>query len=340
MIVVDDARLLQLAAHRPKDAFPILERAASLTPLVLVLTFLPGIVALQAATLSERDAQWRLKGLEVSTVPSIFDAVDPAAASSVTLLKFQPPLSTWFSAAADRWLPFDAHALPLFDYLSAASLIPACFFCMSRLAGRRVGFITAALAAFHGTFLEQYQHAGPNALAVSAALFAFWGFFGHLWLANELVSIDLLIGGLSLGVCLLAGGPLAIVVVIVLLLASLLRIEPYVGSRQGGLGRSGATTVSPRGRRLWSTWHAVRSLGVMTATAFAAGGWWELMMLYSYGRAFATGWLFAMPTSPNVALDPDDPLHVARIAQQICGELLSAGGALAGLTVLGLWIVG
>ena len=75
MIVVDDARLLQLAAHRAKDAFPILERAASLTPLVLVLTFLPGIVALQAATLSERDAQWRLKGLEVSTVPSIFDAV-------------------------------------------------------------------------------------------------------------------------------------------------------------------------------------------------------------------------------------------------------------------------
>ena len=71
----------------------------TISPLVLVLTFLPGIVALQAATLSERDAQWRLKGLEVSTVPSIFDAVDPAAASSVTLLKFQPPLSTWFSGS-------------------------------------------------------------------------------------------------------------------------------------------------------------------------------------------------------------------------------------------------
>jgi hypothetical protein len=338
--VVDDARLVQLAAHRPKDAFPILERAASLSPLVLVLTFLPGIVALQASTLTEPDAQWRLKALEVSTVPGILEGVDPGAASTVGVLKFQPPLGTWFLAAADRWLPFDSRSLPLFDYLSAASLVPACFFCMSRVAGRRVGFITAALAAFHGTFLEQYRHAGPNALAVSAALFAFWGFFGHLWQATELVSIDLLIGGIALGVCLLAGGPLAIVVVVVLLLVSLMRIEPYPGSRQGGLGRASATGTSPRGRRLWSTWHAVRSLGVMTATAFAAGGWWELMMLYSYGRSFTTAWLFAMPASPNVALDPDAPLHATGIAQQVCGELLSASGALAGLTVLGLWIVG
>jgi hypothetical protein len=338
--VVDDARLLQLAEHRPKDVFPILERAASLSPLVLVLTFVPGIMALQAATLSEGDAQWRLKALEVATRPGILDAVDPGAASSVSALKFQPPLATWLSAAADRWLPFDSRALPLFDYLSAASLVPACFFCMSRLAGRRVGLITAALAAFHGTFLLQYRHAGPHALAVSAAFFAFWGFFGHLWHATELVSIDLLIGGIALGVCLLAGGPLAIVVVAVLLLVSLMRIEPYAESRQGGLGRSGTAVASARGRRLWSTWHAVRSLGLMIATAFAAGGWWELMMLYSYGRAFVTAWLFATPASPNLALDPDGPPHAAQIFQQVCTELLSASGALAGLTVLGLWIVG
>ncbi len=241
MAVVDDARLLQLAAHRPKDVFPILERAASLSPLVLVLTFVPGIVALQSATLSEPDAQWRLKGLELATAPSIFDAVDPAASSSVAALKFQPPLGSWFLAATERWLPFDSRAVPLFEYFSAACLIPACYFCMSRLAGRRVGFITAALAAFHGTFLTQYRHAGPSALAVSAALFAFWGFFGHVWQATEIVSVDLLVGGLALGVCLLAGGPLALVVIFVLLLALLLRIDPYIESRPGGLGRAGAS---------------------------------------------------------------------------------------------------
>ena len=181
MTVVDDARLLELAARRPKDVFPILERAASLSPLVVVLIVLPGVVALQSATLSEPDAQWRLKGLELSTVPSIFDAVDPAATSSVTAIKFQPPLGSWLIAAADRWLPFDANSVPLLEYLSAACLVPACFFLMSRLAGRRVGFLAAALAAFHGTFLQQYRHAGPQALAVAAATRRVLGLFGpHL----------------------------------------------------------------------------------------------------------------------------------------------------------------
>jgi hypothetical protein len=331
--IVDDARLLQLAARRPKDVFPILERAASLSPLLLLLTFLPGIVALESASLSERDAQWQLKGLELSAVPSLFDAVDPAASSSVSALKYQPPLGTWLIAAVDRWFPFDSRSLPLFEYLSAASLVPAAYLLMSRLAGRRVGFITAALAAFHGTFLEQYRHSGPHALAVSSALLAFWGFFGHLRQATEIVSIDLLIGGIALGVCLLAGGPLAIVVVLVLLLGSLARIEPLGDSRQG---RSPAA----RGRRLWSTWHAVRSLGVMSATAFAAGGWWELMMLYSYGRDFGTGWLFAMTDAPNGVLRLDEPLFSAEFARLLFSNLLWASGALAGLTVLGLWIIG
>jgi hypothetical protein len=337
--VVDDARLLELAARRPRDVFPILERAASLSPLVVVLTVLPGVVALQSATLSETDAQWRLKGLELSTVPSIFDAVDPAATSSVTALKFQPPLSSWLVAAADRWLPFDANSVPLLEYLSAACLVPACFFLMSRLAGRRVGFLAAALAAFHGTFLQQDRHAGPQALAVAAALVAFWGFLGHIWQATEIVSIDLLIGGLALGVCLLAGGPLAFAVVGVLLLVSLVRIDPHTETHQGGFGRSSPAASTSRGRRLWSAWHAARSVGVMAATAFAAGGWWELMMLYSYGRHFGAAWLFGAPGSSASVLAAD-PAHTADMAPQIFSELLAAGGAIAGLTVLGLWIIG
>ncbi len=339
MTVVDDARLLQLAAHRPKDVFPILERAAALMPLVFVLSVLPGVVALQSSTLSERDAQWRLKGLELSTAPSMFDAVDPAASSSVTALKFQPPLGSWLIAAADRWLPFDSNSLPLLEYLSAACLVPACFFLMSRLAGRRVGFLAAALAAFHGTFLQQYRHAGPQALAVAAALVAFWGFLGHIWQATEIVSIDLLIGGLALGVCLLAGGPLAFAVIGVLFLVSLVRIDPYVETRLGGFARSAPTASTNRGRRLWSAWHAVRSLGVLSATAFAAGGWWELMMLYSYGRQFGAAWLFAYPAAtPSAAAG--EAAHSSDAGLQIFSELFAAGGALAGLTVLGLWIIG
>jgi 4-amino-4-deoxy-L-arabinose transferase-like glycosyltransferase len=336
--IVDDVRLLQLATRRPKDIFPTLERAASLSPLVFVLTVFAAVVALQSSTLSERDAQWQLKGLELASLPSIFDAVDPATTTGVPSLKYQPPFVTWMTAAADRWAPFDSSSLPLFEYLSAASLVPACFFCMSRLAGRRIGFLAAALAAFHGTFLQQYRHVEPHSLAVTAALVAFWGFLGHIRQATEVVSIDLLIGGIALGVCLLAGGPLAIAVVVVLLFASLTHIEPNVDSRQG-LGRSATTVTVPRSRRPWSSWQALRSLGVMTATAFAAGGWWELMMLYSYGRDFGAGWLFGRVDS-TVALRADAPAHLANFAHELCGELAAAGGLLSGLSVLGLWLVG
>jgi hypothetical protein len=131
---------------------------------------------------------------------------------------------------------------------------------------------------------------------------------------------------------------LAFVVVAMLFVMSLMRIEPYVEVRPGGLGRASVVATAPRGRRLWSTWHALRSLGVMTATAFAAGGWWELMMLYSYGRYFGTAWLFAVSEMPN-AMIPEEALAAPSV-NRIFGEMIGASGALAGLTVLGVWIIG
>jgi hypothetical protein len=117
-----------------------------------------------------------------------------------------------------------------------------------------------------------------------------------------------------------------------------MRLDPYVESWQGGIGRAGIVAPT-RGRGLWSTWHCLRSLGVMAATAFAAGGWWELKMLYSYGRGFANAWLFAMPESTSFALR-DAAVPSAQFAREVATQLLTPSGALAGLTVLGLWIIG
>src|SRR5580704_14006082 len=83
--LADDARLEELAAPRPKDLFPILERSSSLSPLLVVLTFLPGIVALEKASIDELDAQWRLKSLEVATAPSVADVIDPSGISQTDL---------------------------------------------------------------------------------------------------------------------------------------------------------------------------------------------------------------------------------------------------------------
>ena len=135
---LDDARLAQLAVRRPKDLFPIFDRSKSLMPLLVVLTFLPGIVALESASIDELDAQWRLKSLELSTAASVFDVIDPSGISE-TNLKWQPPLGSWVAAAAVHLPgPLGAHGLELVDYLSAASLVPASFLLAYRLFGRRI----------------------------------------------------------------------------------------------------------------------------------------------------------------------------------------------------------
>jgi len=329
--IVDDAKLEQLAARRPKDLFPILERSASLSPLLVVLTFLPGLIALQSASIDELDAQWRLKSLEISTASSVIDVVDPSGISQ-TDLRWQPPLGSWIAAGAVHLPgPVGSHGLELVDYLSAASLVPASFLLAARLFGRRIGFITAVLVALHTTFLEQHQNATPHGLAILTEMGAFWGFLGHLRHGEDLVSIDLLVGGISLGLCLLAGGPLAFVVVAALLVLVVGHFEPPPDPRR-------ATTV--RRGHLWSGWPAFRSLGVLVATAFAAGGWWELMMLYSYGGQFLTGWLWGMRASPsNMA---DAPLRFASGAFELrlLHEFFAMARVLSGLTLLGLWTIG
>jgi hypothetical protein len=328
---LDDARLKQLAVRRPKDLFPILDRSKSLLPLLVVLTFLPGIVALESASIDELDAQWRLKSLELSTASSVFDVIDPSGISK-TDLKWQPPLGSWVAAGAVHLPgPIGAHGLELVDYLSAASLVPASFFLAYRLFGRRIGFITALLVALHTTFLEQHQNATPHGLAILTAMGAFWGFLGHLRHGDDLVSLDLLVGGISLGLCLLAGGPLAFVVVAALLVLVLGNFEPVAESRRA---------VPARREHIWSGWPAFRSLGVLVATAFAAGGWWELMMLYSYGGEFLTGWLWGMPAAPPGAAPGTVSFFSETFALRFVQEFFAMARVLAGLTLLGLWTIG
>jgi hypothetical protein len=328
--IVDDAKLEQLAARRPKDLFPILERSASLTPLLVVLTFLPGIIALESASIDELDAQWRLKSLEISTAASVIEVVDPSGISQPDL-RWQPPLGSWIAAGAVHlpW-PIGAHGLELVDYLSAASLVPASFFLGSRLFGRRIGFITAVLVALHTTFLEQHQNATPHGLAILTAMGAFWGFLGHLRHGEDLVSIDLLVGGISLGLCLLAGGPLAFVVVAALLVLVVGRFEPPPDPRRATAVRRG---------HFWSGWPAFRSLGVLVATAFAAGGWWELMMLYSYGGQFLTGWLWGMRAAPSSLADRPLRIVSGAFELRLLHEFFAMARVLSGLTLLGLWTV-
>lgn len=327
----NDAQLERLAARRPKELFPILDRSTSLSPLLVVLTFLPGIIALESASIDELDAQWRLKSLAVATAPGIAEIIDPSGISQPNL-KWQPPLGSWLGAAAVHLPgPLGSHGLELYDYLSAAGLVPASFFLITRLFGRRIGFVAAVLVALHTTFLEEYQNATPHALAMLTALVTFWGFLGHLRHGGQLVSIDLLVGGISLGLCVLSGGPLAFLVVAVLLMVVLTTFEPVSEMRRTGSVRRG---------HWWSAWPAFRSLGVLVATAFAAGGWWELMMLYSYGGQFLEGWLWGMSASPVRTEQTTLHFFSAAFGLQFVREFFAMARVLAGFTFLGLWTIG
>ena len=262
--------------------------------------------------------------------PGIAEIIDPSGISQADL-KWQPPLGSWLSAAAVHLPgPIERARARIGRLLLRRGSGARGFFLATRLFSRRIGFIAAVMFAVHSTFLEQHQNATPHALAVLTALVTFWGFLGHLRHGGQLVSIDLLVGGISLGLCLLAGGPLAFAVVAVLLMLILATFEPTADTRRNTLVRR---------ERWWTGWPALRSLGVLVATAFR-GGWWELMMLYSYGGRFLEGWLWGMRLSSS---GPDQTaLHVfsEAFALRFVREFFAMSRVLAGFTFLGLWTVG
>jgi hypothetical protein len=123
---------------------------------------------------------------------------------------------------------------------------------------------------------------------------------------------------------------LAFLVVLVLLALVLGHSEPVSETRR----------VVARRVRIWSGWPAFRSLGVLVVTAFAAGGWWELMMLYSYGGEFLTGWLSGMRAGPTSAAAAPLSFYSAAYALRLLHEVFAMARVQSGLTLLGLWTIG
>ena len=129
-----------------------------------------------------------------------------------------------------------------------------------------------------------------------------------------------------MGLCLLAGGPLALAVVLILLVHVLgLRGEKSTAKR----GR-----MAPQ-RRVWVGWPALKSLAILILTAFAVGGWWVLMMCYSYGAEFWNGWLagglHGDTTHGPLLAEPAAGNFTERVARQFVGLT----GVLSGLAILG-----
>jgi hypothetical protein len=296
-----------------------------MSPLIVLLALIPPLYVLANRTLTPMDAMWGLKAVAISASDSAATWIDPAAADqggNDILLKWQPPLSSWLIAgvmsASGTHRPL---ALVLFSFLATAGLIAVMFGLAERLRGPQFAWWTTCLMALHGPILQGAQTPAPVSLTLFFAAAACWGFVAHCQDSKRLVSWPLAWGGLSWGLCLLAGGPVALVMVAILLLYVLSRSqEPKNPKKPNGSKSQKKGKARP----------ALESLGLLLLLGLAVGGWWELWLFFQHGFEFAAGWFAGAPQVPGVA-----PENIG-FARQLFRDLSQMGGALVGLTTLGV----
>jgi hypothetical protein len=328
LAIVEDSRLIELAADRPEELFLTLHRAAAFRPLLVVLCTLPGLYALAHGVCDDVDSLWGLRSLPVLTSEDLEQVVDPPAKGPEEVLRWQPLLGNWLMAFSMHWAgsmnDIGVGAVP---YLSTVLLLAMCYLLVDRVSGPRVALWTMMLAAFQGPIVAQVTEYAPFTLAIALAMCSFWGFLGHLQRGDQAVSFDLLLGGVFLGLCTLAGGPLALTVVLILLL--------HV------LGLRGEKSTAKRGRmvqqrRVWIGWPALKSLSVLCLTAFAVGGWWVLMMRYSYGREFWNGWLAGGLHGESPFPINDQTLAEGSFGERLARQFVGMTGIISGAAILGV----
>jgi 4-amino-4-deoxy-L-arabinose transferase-like glycosyltransferase len=300
-----------------------------MTPLMVLLAMIPGLYALASVTLSDQAALWGLRSLDVLTD---FMAKPSFTATSADPAVLEPPLcvatSALVAATLSDWQPW---ALFLPSYLATVLLVFATFVLCRRLEGGRFAFWMVLLMSCHGPLLAQIQNASSPTLSLALAVLTFWAFIAHRQDADTLVSLKLLIGGITLGLCLLSGGPLAFVVVAILLLH-------VIGLRgESPALRSGRRRTR---RKVWSGWPALKSLFVLVLTAFSVGGWWPLMLIWQYGANVTGIWLAnGMPLGESSLIDVSQT-ELSSFSLRAGRRLLELQGGLAGLVLLGIWCVG
>jgi hypothetical protein len=283
LAAVNDAELIELYNAGHSELFPALRREGALTPLVVLLAVLPPLFALVNDGINSADARWGLESLTLVSSPTVETVVSrggsldahpawqqPLAAALTTLSLRIPGLS----------MPF---ALALVPFVCTIGVVLIWHAMCRDLAGPRFAIWSTALIACHGPFLVHVQSAAPALLILLLVLIAFWAFVSHVRSVDGVVSVQTLIGGVSLGLCLLVSGLAAIAAVAVcVLLAVALQMDAGKTDANG----NGETRSQMRGR-----WTALKSAGVLALTAVAVGGWWVMMIAAKHGPEFWVTWL-------------------------------------------------
>ena len=323
--IADDATLLQLSAEPAHQLFPILNQASRMKALVVLFSMAPGIYALGHYTITENDALWGLKCLQMTTEVAAADAGFPKTQDHWS---WEPPLARWLTALTvkrlnHRW----PYGLLLTSYLAVAGTVGVAYLLGRTLFDDRFGVLLVLLLACHGPALRMALTPPANSLSILCVLLTFFGCLRHMQRSTQPISVDLLIGALGLALCLLAGPiTLPVFATLFLTLTWPRRDTTSFSIRQAfklGKRRAGCPSLVD-----------VLLLGVI---AIALAGWWPLRMRFQHGTEFWTAWLSGQyVVDPTVSIEASSSSLIETVVH-ILNETMQKLGFLCGLAALGFW---
>jgi hypothetical protein len=282
-------------------------RSAVVFPLVVLVAVLPGLYALTSWDLTPPGSWWGMRGLAVldgcliDQVPAAAQITPALEARAFRTVALQPPLYAWLEAiglalSGDR----DPRATVLPSYVAGVLVVVLVYLHGRLWRGSGVGLFAALLVGFNRDLLVQMQQATPATLGLAGTLAVLLCYGGHLRIAGE-ASPSLpsprwwgwshpmawtVLGGLALGLALMAVGPFALVSIPVILLH-----RAYLGSS------------APRGARLrpGAKWWRERLIphnsprllagATALAIALALAAPWHVLMFVRHGSAALTALL-------------------------------------------------
>lgn len=326
---VDDTQLVMMARKPAAEMFPLLRRPSALSPLLTLVCTLPALLAVLYRSQDESDALWGLRAFELKSASLERQFVDPPTEGAAGALRSQPPLGTWLTTGL-LWATRSTNPLFLLavSYAATAGSVAMFVLVLRTAVSDKVAFWGAILGGFQTGLLVLAGRCGPASLGLFFALAALWGFLSHLERGVRRSGVRLLAGGVSLGACLLAGGPPALGVVLMLLLYVL-------GLRGQSLSRK--KWADPKPIAVWNGWPALKSLFGFVLLGAVAGGWW-IMLRYRDDPDFLASWSLGAPDASNLAMpattstageDSDSVQHWLARALHVLGPMF-------GLTVFGL----
>lgn len=295
-------------------------------PLVVIVAVLPGLYALNSWDLTPPGPWWGLRALAVLDgrfwdQSGAASEVGPAQESlAFRTVASQPPLYAWLGAAGFALSP-DRNPLAgvLPSYVAGVAVVVLVYLHGRLWRGPGVGLVAAVLTGFNRNLLLQMQQASPTTLALAGVLGALLCYGNYLRSASGSgrggPAAWAALGGLSLGVSLMAVGFFGLVAVPVLALHQVyLRsgVPSAVGDRPGRASR-----------RWWWPWPGVggpfggggggaAALALGCAVALAVAAPWYVWMVRRHGLGVLASMLSPLVAGP--AVRPGLPARLVLLA--------------------------